>query len=493
MALVLIFVPRLNGSSFGLELLLALGSFATAYTVVMLYLGRRRLLRFQVTAAGLGSNVLATDWAVAPTLSRLLRCTPSGGTLNLVRKELQLLWPLAPLTLIAFGILLAVVPLRLASSSQDWSVTVGISIVLIHGALAAILAGALSLGEERSVGLHTWNLTQPVSVLRQWAIKLVTAVFASVTCSGAVALIAHLLFGPDFLQQIAAMFYGSRGLLPLALFPLLTFVAFWCATAVKGTVRAAFWCVPAAAVVLAAYDFGMSAGMSNSAVEVVRTLTEAVHPFPFSSEFEVMASKLLWSQRSVVVPALWVAVWLLPLAAIQSRQRFRSEIREGIRPLIRQVLFLAAIASLSGLLQIVPAAATGTMHNNTVRVLMEISRGVAAMHLAPSAVSEAGFTASLETISNSVALSERTRSWFATDAVVIRPKSAVARDSGYELMKETRYMITAELHGGWKCAFADNLFDDRYGVGAMGIPRGANYLFLCLSREGKLGWLQAIP
>ena len=38
-----------------------------------------------------------------------------------------------------------------------------------------------------------------------------------------------------------------------------------------------------------------------------------------------------------------------------------------------------------------------------------------------------------------------------------------------------------------------HLFDDRYGVGAMGIPRGANYLFVCLSREGKLGWLQAIP
>ena len=264
-----------------------------AYTAVMLYLGRRKLLRFQVAGAGSGSNVLATDWTLMPSL---LRCTASGGTLNLVRKELHLLWPLAPLMLIALGMLLAVVPLRFVSGDRDWIVTAGISIVLIHGFLAAILAGTLSLGEERSLGLHAWNMTQPVSVRRQWAIKLVTVVFAGAACSGAVVLMAHLLFGPDFLQQFAAMFDGSLGISSLAIFPLLTFVAFWCATGVNGTVRAAFWCLPAVGAVLAAYDFGMSIGMSNNAVEVVRTLTEAVHPFPFSSEFEVMASKLMWSE-----------------------------------------------------------------------------------------------------------------------------------------------------------------------------------------------------
>jgi hypothetical protein len=154
MALVLVFVPQLNRFRAAWpELLVATGGFATAYTAVMLYLGRRKLLRFQVTGAGPGSNVLATDWAVAPNpLRKLLRCTASGGALNLVRKEIHLLWPLAPMTLIALGILLAVVPLRFVSGYQGWILTVGLSIVLIHGSLAAILAGALSLGEERSLG-----------------------------------------------------------------------------------------------------------------------------------------------------------------------------------------------------------------------------------------------------------------------------------------------------------------------------------------------------
>ena len=105
-----------------------------------------------------------------------------------------------------------------------------------------------------------------------------------------------------------------------------------------------------------------------------------------------------------------------------------------MRPLIRQALILAGIGFLSGFLQIVPAAATGTMHQNTARALMEISRGIAAMQIDPTAVSsEAGYTVSLETISNSFALSDRTRSWFATDTLVIRPKGAVARDKGSEL------------------------------------------------------------
>jgi hypothetical protein len=415
--------------------------------------------------------------------------------MNLVRKELHLLWPLAPLTLIALVIVLAVVPLRFALGGQgnpDWPLTVAISILLIHGALASLLAGTLSLGEERSLGLHAWNLTQPISVRRQWTTKLVTVVLASAACSGAIVSLAYFLFGRDFLQQFAAMFNESDGAASLALFPLLTFFAFWCATAVNGTVRAAFWCLPALAAVFLAYDFGMSTGMSGNAVEVARSVTEAVHPYPFSSAFEVRAYSLMWSERSVVVPALWVAVWILPLAAMQSYRLFRSETREGIRPLLRQALVLAGIGFLSGFLQIVPAAATGTMHQNTARALIEVSRAVAAMQIDPEAFSkENGYAVSLKTIPNAAALSDRTRGWFATDTLVIRPNTAVAWDN--ELMRESRYIITAELHGGWKCAFADNMFHDRYGEGPGRIPRGANYMFVCKSEHGKLGWLAANP
>src|SRR5262245_8049124 len=64
MTLLLAFVNQLNKRP---QPLLALAGFAVAYSVVMLYLGRRKLLRFQVagTGAGAGANLLASDWAAA--------------------------------------------------------------------------------------------------------------------------------------------------------------------------------------------------------------------------------------------------------------------------------------------------------------------------------------------------------------------------------------------------------------------------------------------
>jgi len=494
MALVLAFVPLLNRLNAEPRLLSVIAAFAMVYTSVMFYLGRRRLLRFQAGGTGSGSNMLARDWVVTPKfLQRMLRCTASGAVLNLVRKELHLLWPLAPLTLIAFGMLIAITPMRFIAD-WNWIVTAGISVTFMHGALAAILAGALSLGEERTLGLHAWNMTQPISVRFQWAIKLAMAVLASAACSLAVVLMAKLLIGPDFLRQFPGIFNGGRIRLVVMMFPLLAFIAFWCATAVKGTVRAAFWCLPAAIGVLAAYGFGMSIGMSNGAVEIVRRLTQAVHPFPFSSRFEALSTQLMWWPWNTVIPALWVTVWLLPIAAIQSYRLFRSEIHEDIRPLIRQVLTVAAVAFLCGLLQIVPAAVDRTMQFNTVRALMEISRGVSAMRLAPATVGDGGYTVSLETISNTAPLSDGSRSWLSTDTVVIRPKSGVAKANGFDPLREARYFITAQLHGGWKCAFADNLGEvGRSGVGAMGIPHDVGYRFVCTSKQGSLGWLAATP
>jgi hypothetical protein len=490
MALVLIWVPQLNKYQADArpQLLLAIVAFSVVYSAVMLYLGRRKLLGFQVTGTAPEVSLLVRDWSPNP-IRRLLRCTSSGVTLNLVRKELHFLWPLAPLTLIAVAILLAIIPLRFVFGYEGWIVTTAISTTLIHGILVALLAGVLSLGEERTLGLHVWNMTQPVSVRLQWIVKLVTAVVASAASSGVVILTAYLFFGAAFFRE--STFEQDGGMMVLALFPLLTFAALWCATGVYGTIRAAFWCIPAVAAVLAVYDLGMSAGMSRSAVELVRTLTEAVHPFPFSSQFEVFSSNLMAWRRSFVLPALWVTVWLLPVAAIQSYRLFRSEVRGGMRPLIRKTIFLAAVGFVSGFLQIVPAAANGTMHNNTVRALMEIARGVSAMEIDPTAASsEAGYAVSLETLPNAAALSDRTRSWFASDTVTIRPKRST--DNLFDLIQETRYMISAELHGGWKCTFADNLFDGRHGVGAMGVPRSANLLFVCTSKDGKLGSLKGI-
>ena len=50
--------------------------------------------------------------------------------------------------------------------------------------MIAILAGSLSLGEERTSGTHAWHMTLPVSALRQWLIKLFMALFAGFVGAG---------------------------------------------------------------------------------------------------------------------------------------------------------------------------------------------------------------------------------------------------------------------------------------------------------------------
>jgi hypothetical protein len=67
---------------------------------------------------------------------------------------------------------------------------------------------------------------------------------------------------------------------------------------------------------------------------------------------------------------------------------------------------------------------------------------------------------------------------------VIRPMTALARNAS---RTEKRILIT-ELHGGWKCAFTDNLFEtDRKD------SMTSNYSFVCRSKQGTLGWLKADP
>ena len=104
---------------------------------------------------------------------------------------------------------------------------------VISTLMIAILAGSLSLGEERTSGTHLWHLTLPVSARRQWFIKLCMALFAGFVGAGLVPLlIAGRLLGSS---HILADVHVGRDLLVGAV--LLTFAAFWCACAVKGTVR----------------------------------------------------------------------------------------------------------------------------------------------------------------------------------------------------------------------------------------------------------------
>src|SRR6202521_249663 len=86
---------------------------ALCYAGVMLWLGGRKLARFQVAGGMAGDDLLMAGPNVMPeALAGLFRCRPTGAVLNLIRKELRLL---RPVWLISFMRLVYVPSLSLFS------------------------------------------------------------------------------------------------------------------------------------------------------------------------------------------------------------------------------------------------------------------------------------------------------------------------------------------------------------------------------------------
>src|SRR5579864_7869870 len=152
--------------------------------------------------------------------------------------------------------------------------------VILFPPLIAILAGSLSMWEERTLETQSWHMTLPVSARRQWLIKLAMAMLTGVV--GAVLLPVFVMmvigvwfgkplmfldqamagltiagaaiFGLPFMAYLGFAHQAIPGFLLTAL--LLTLASFWCACAVKGTVRAILWFVPAMGAVVLAGRYG---------------------------------------------------------------------------------------------------------------------------------------------------------------------------------------------------------------------------------------------
>jgi hypothetical protein len=290
------------------------------YAGVMLWLGRRKLAQFQVTGGLAGDDLLMAGPNVMPAaLAGLFRCRPDGAFLNLIRKELRLLRPLWLLTLL---FVLCVTGLRITSWFIPYATATRLvlSLMLTVAMVLPVLAGSLSLGEERTSGRQSWHMAQPVSVRRQWLIKLVMAMFAGFICAAVVAGAAGQLGSPF---GIGASFEVPF----LVILSLLCFAAFWCASAFNGTVRAVLWVFPAVGALSLSSRFGTSLGELTAA----GTLIDPVLRIPDGP-----------------AAVVWLIVPTLLLAVIQSYRLFRTDPQDSIRSVIRYLMPLTIVAFLCG-------------------------------------------------------------------------------------------------------------------------------------------------
>ncbi|HVH69641.1 MAG TPA: hypothetical protein VNB49_00840 [Candidatus Dormibacteraeota bacterium] len=323
------------------------------YPAGMVWLGRRMLLRRQVVEGMQAGEARVPGARYLPeAVADWFRCRPTGAVLNVVRREFRLLrsvWALAPLSVAAW-ILLVVSGFPPVNPSPSEGRFLMLVLAIVLSVLMALLAGTLSLGEEKTWGTHALQLTLPLSISAQWLVKLLVALFTSVVCAAALPISVLMVSG--WLSGAPLRYFGDT---PLWFFPLavviVTLIAFWCSCATQGTVRTVVWFY----VVLFGLGFAILSGpWLGERVSYARGL------------FDIAVTRLdpirVYRVVSVIVGAglknrdIWNDVLLVsttPLLVVvglmQSRRLFRLPIEETALRIARLVLPLLLICLLPSL------------------------------------------------------------------------------------------------------------------------------------------------
>jgi hypothetical protein len=397
------------------------------YAGVMLWLGGRMLARFQATGGMAGDDLLTAGPDVLPgAWVSWLRCRPRGAVLNLFRKEFRLLRPVWLITVLAAVGWASVTlsgllhPQGLTGSFE----TAVVSVAVIGTLMIAILAGSLPLGEEKTSGTHSWNLTLPMSARRQWFIKLCMALFAGFVGAGLVPLlIAGRLLGSS--HMLADVHVGRDLLVGVAL---LTFAAFWCACATKGTVPAVLWVLPVVIVVYFASELGKWAGPALTHLFFSRfdpfsnvKLAAAVSHFNSNAFFRLVEAASNNMTDSAQAELALTTLTLLPAllyAVIQSYRLFRVQHRA--LSVVRSLVPLAVLAFLCSFFSLAFDNFVSRARNQKTTAFIEIIEAIQKFQSGvPKLDAAHPLELTVEDLAKVFPLSKSTRRWLGNSHVTL--------------------------------------------------------------------------
>lgn len=393
---------------------------------VMVWLGRRKLARFQATGGMAGDDLLAGQEVMPEVFARWFRCRPAGAVLNLIRKELRLLRPLWQITMLALLVwtgltMFGLVPKAGSNNNLPSAVKPVIAMGVISTLMLAILAGSLSLGEERTSGTHAWHMTLPVSARLQWLVKLLIALCAGVVCAvllpGLALIVGGFLFGSPLM--FVDLNIGIGWMLYVLL---LTFASFWSACAVNGTVRAAMWVFPMLGAIVFAGEFGAWVASGLMDLALLRFDSSLFADFRFTNA--VANIHMFDFGRHIMLMVGLFIVSILILAVIQSYRMFRAQAQDSISSVIRNLLPLATVVflclfSFLAFYTFVDHAKRQmwTMFRETQEAIMKTHPGT--MNLdAAHPLQLAG-----EDMAKAAPLSDRTRRWLRNSRISLAPNN----------------------------------------------------------------------
>jgi hypothetical protein len=292
----------------------------------------------------------------------------------------------------------------------------------------------------------------PVSALRQWSVKLFVALFAGFV--GAVLLpaliVGRLLVGPS--RLFSDVHVGLSWLLGVLV---LTFVAFWCACATRGTVAAVLWTVPVTMVLGLAGQFAEQWANARLRVvtrgpfEIVGLIPDWLMSITTHGRYPMGMGRIdpleslrfdwwltsfaerhfrAWMLLDMPLHYTLLEVGLaLILALFQSYRLFRAQPQDSARSLVRNLLPLATLVFLCGFSL---TTINGVRWLVTGRVMTLVYPPFHAIESVLRGPARLNATAPLQLTADDVAkawpfpLSECTRRWLAHAQITVTPDKA---------------------------------------------------------------------
>jgi len=172
-----------------------------------------------------------------------LRSTTDSPITNLARKELRLLRPaFTMMGLFSSLWLLTAFIAWLLPSKQELMTDIINGFSAIYAPLLLLVAGSLSLGEEKNLGIHAINLSSPIPIRTQWFVKNIMACLTGLLGTMVLLAVMTFLVGHQVTIMPAKIFTESAGFLTTIciLIILLVQICFWAATVTNRTIHAAF-------------------------------------------------------------------------------------------------------------------------------------------------------------------------------------------------------------------------------------------------------------
>ena len=316
---------------------------ALTYCAALLWLGKRRFARMELREPAASENLAHFSLIFRPGLSTReawspawLRCRTGQSLRNLARKELRLQKPLLMLA----GLFLIC---WLAAFCFHWVLpayaTLSDVVICLYVPVALLLAGCISLGDEKSLGLTAWHLALPVSAQVQWLVKLLVAAATGSVLGLLLPLALHVLAVFATAAPGAREFHSDAAIVIGFISGALFILSFWAGTLLNNTIRAA---ISAVVALLALFLCGVLGSWCAAHLELWRTALFPVIDWlvvPISQSSGVVNPRTTTFFLGIVIG--------VGIALLQSCRQFRRA-QNSLGTGVRAALVLALVFVMQG-------------------------------------------------------------------------------------------------------------------------------------------------